>query len=249
MGFQSIDTLGRLKTFQVPSEVSFTTTGTINNLDFSNADLIRMNNASAAIITGFKAGYAGQRFVLQNIGSSTVQVSHQGGTSDAANRNITVSTNGQIVGGGGSLLAVYDGTTLRWRISVVDPGDWIAIAFSAGNFTANGTMTWTVAEADQATFRFRQHGMLLTVLIFIVDSTVGGALNTTLKVAVPGGFTLDSTKESPTVGIVTDNGTVVLGTFARFDDTTFALKRFDSANWSAATDTTRVFFGADVAVV
>jgi len=232
------------------TEITVTTTGNIDDLDFGNAALIRMNNASAAVIRGLKAGIPGQKVLINNVGSSTVRVSHQDtGDGIAANRCITVSTNGQIIGAGGSLLAVYDGTTLRWRVSVLDPGDWIPVAYAAGNFTGSGAMTWTVAAGDQSTFIYRQHGALLTVLIFIVDSTVGGTPSTGLLVAVPGGFTLNSAKENPTIGKIVDNGTALYGDFSRHTDTLFACRRSDAANWALATNTTRVFFGAQVAVL
>ena len=249
MAFQVLDTQGRIKGAQTPSEFSLTTTGTINNLDFLNADLIRFNNASAAILTGLKAGYAGQSVVIQNIGSSTVQISHQGGTSDAANRAITISTNGQIVGAGGSMLAIYDGTTLKWRVSVIDPGGWIPIAFDAANFTGAAAMTWTVGAGDQATYVMRQEGAQVTILIFLVDTTVGGVPAASLLILVPGGFTLNSALESPTLGKVVDSGVNGFGSIQRSDDTHFSINNATAVAWTAAVNTTRVFFGATFAVL
>jgi hypothetical protein len=235
--------------YQAAREVTVTTTGNIDNLDTEGVGLLRMNNASAAVIRGLVAGYGGQRLVIQNVGSSTVRVAHQDSNSTAANRCISVSTNGQIIGAGGSIMAVYDDTTARWRISVIEPGDWIPVAYNGANFTGNGSMTWTVAEADQATFVYQQRGAILKVLIFLVDTSVGGTPSTGLLVTVPGGFTLNNTKESPTIGQVVDNGTALLGSILRNTDSNFAIKRHDSANWSTATNATRVFFGADFAVL
>lgn len=61
------------------------------------------------------------------------------------------------------------------------------VAYVAGNFTANGAMTWTVASGGQATYEYAIVGKTLTVW-FQITGTVGGTVNTQLQVAIPGGF-------------------------------------------------------------
>lgn len=62
------------------------------------------------------------------------------------------------------------------------------VAFSAGNFTGNGSMTWVVSSGGQGTFLFAIVGKTLTVW-FSITGTVGGTPNNELQIAIPGGFT------------------------------------------------------------
>ncbi len=62
------------------------------------------------------------------------------------------------------------------------------VAFNAGNFTASGTMTWTVEAADQKTFDcIMLSANLMLLNIWIVTSTVGGVPDTELRIAIPYG--------------------------------------------------------------
>lgn len=65
------------------------------------------------------------------------------------------------------------------------------VTFAAGNFTGNGSMTWTVASGGQASFWYSIVGKTLTVN-FSISGTVGGTPNTALQIAIPGGFTAAS---------------------------------------------------------
>lgn len=76
-----------------------------------------------------------------------------------------------------------NGATLR----AYNAGYPQTIAFAAGNFTGNGSMTWTVISAGQSTFTFAIIGKTLTVW-FNIGGTVGGTPNTALQIAIPGGF-------------------------------------------------------------
>lgn len=197
MGFASIDTLGRLKTFQVPSEVTFTTTGNIDNLDFSNADLIRMNNASLSTIRGLKAGYAGQRVTIVSIGAGEVDFAHQNANSSAENRLINYVTGGvtPLAAGIGAATYQYDATTTRWRLVSHEQGAFITVAYSAGNFTANGTMTWTVDSGDQETYAYYLSGRTINLVYSIGASTIGGTPNTQLRIAIPLGLVCANTTQ------------------------------------------------------
>jgi len=76
------------------SEVTLTTTGNIDDLDFGNVSLIRMNNASLATIRGLKAGYAGQIVTIVSVGAGQVDLAHQNAGSSAGNRFINFATIG-----------------------------------------------------------------------------------------------------------------------------------------------------------
>jgi hypothetical protein len=110
-----------------PTEQTTTATGTQNNFSLSGRfTYLRCNNASAVTFTGFTVGgsapQAGDRVIIDNVGSSTVKVAYQDSGSTAAHRAITPSTAGQIVGGTGRMECVYDDSTDRWREAVIEPG-------------------------------------------------------------------------------------------------------------------------------
>lgn len=172
--------------------VTFTTTGTINDLDFSNSEYIRFNNASAVVINGLKAGYDGQRVFIDNIGTSTLKLAYENTGSVAANRFFTPSVNGQIIGGGGRLLCIYDGVSLRWRVTVVLPGTPIAVPFNAANFTAFAAGSWTLTSGDQLAFKYIQLGKYVTFIIDFTSTTTSGVTSGVLLAALPDGFVLTS---------------------------------------------------------
>ena len=130
------------------AEFTTTSTGNIDDLDFSNASLVRMNNATDATIRGLLAGTAGQRVTIQSVGAGHVYLSHQNtGDATAANRliNFLTSADTPLAAGVGSATFEYDGTTSRWRLIAHHQG--AAIAFSttwAGSVTnpaiGNGTL-------------------------------------------------------------------------------------------------------------
>ncbi len=96
----------------------------INDFDFNNADLVRMNNATLSVITGLKAGYPGQRVTFVSIGAGVVHFTHQDASSVATNRliNICTSDHTNLAAGSGFATYQYDDTTARWRLVDFDQG-------------------------------------------------------------------------------------------------------------------------------
>lgn len=68
-------------------------------------------------------------------------------------------------------------------------GVWTSVSFSAGNFTASGSMTWTVESADQVTFRYHKVNKVMTVAFALEATAVGGTPSTDLQITIPGSFT------------------------------------------------------------
>lgn len=88
-------------------------------------------------------------------------------------------------------------------------GDWNDVAYSAGNFTASGSMSWTVSSGEVATYRWTVIGHTMTVEWDISGSTIGGSAGVSLQIAVPGGFT--AAKATANLCLVTDGGTTQFG--------------------------------------
>lgn len=224
-------------------------TGTNNDVAPSAGPFIVIRCTGAApVFTGFTGGATGRSILLLCLGT-TLKVSHQTGSS-AANQIICESAAGQIVGLGGSILLTYDATTSRWRASLLNAGAPISVTFAAGDFTGNALMTWTVAAGDVEVFRYQQRGRTVRVELMVFTSTVAGTPDTTLQVAMPGGFTPSvnaSGRSAFYAAYASDNGTEAIAR-TDFSATKILFVKVPSANWTAAVDTTRVAFNGDITV-
>ena len=63
-------------------------------------------------------------------------------------------------------------------------GDWINIAYAAGNFTGSGSMTWTVASGAIATLAYMMVGRT-AFIFFNLSGVIGGTASTDLFIALP----------------------------------------------------------------
>lgn len=230
-----------------PVEQTTTSTGTQHDFDLTEGryTYLRCNNASALVITGFEVDGAapqeGDTVIVENIGTSTVRVAHQNTGSAEANRGIFPSTNGQILGAGGSMVLVYDATTSRWRMINVEPGLAIAVTFNAGDFTATGTMTWTVDSGDVRAFRYTQRGAQVTIALAVADFTTGGTPDTTLRVLLPNSFTAanQGTVAVYAYGRGRANGGTLQGIVAytaSSASTMLHIDKFDGSTWANGTN-------------
>ena len=62
---------------------------------------------------------------------------------------------------------------------------WITIPYSAADFTASGSMTWTVDAGDVVVLRYLTIGKLATLLVDLSNTTVGGTPSTHLDFHLP----------------------------------------------------------------
>lgn len=222
------------------SEASFTPTGNIDDLDFSNVKLIRMNNATLATIRGLKAGLAGQEVTIVSVGAGQVEFAHQAAGSSANNRliNFATSANTPLAAGVGAATFKYDGTTLRWRLVHHDQGAWIEAAFNAGDFTGSGGMGVTVAAGDRINQGYFLNGRTLTVNFeFTTVALTAPAGQTIIQSPIPGGFTAARQSQQPNP--VTDNGGVTAETgktFVLAAGTSLNTRRASNANWTVGAD-------------
>jgi len=163
-------------------------------------------------------------------GSNTQVIFNDGGTL-GADAGITYDKAADI-------LALVGGYKERSRSFAM--GEWTTPAFNAGDFTAGGTQTWTVAAGDVSTFEYTLVGKKMTVVFVIQTSTVGGTPDPDLRLAVPGGFT--AAKRALNDILCLDNGTFTLGFYQILADNTYiSFTKQSLANWAAATDNSAVF--------
>ena len=207
----------------------------------SGHTFIKWNGAADLAVTGFAGGVAGQRVTFLNIGTFVATFAHQSASSSAGNKLRNLATSAVTpVAGGGWITYQYDGTD--WRLLAHEQGAWIVPAFSAGNFTGVGAMTWTVEAGDVLAFAYRLSGRTLVVTWRISGTSVGGTLNTDLRIgnAAFGGFV--PTRGALVPIYVSDNGTASIGIGqVGSGGSLLEINKVPNANWGASTNASSTY--------
>jgi hypothetical protein len=152
----------------------------------------------------------------------------------------TVSTGDLTLTTGGLVLSHATGGTIKERGRSVAIGVWTTRTFADTNFTANGSMTWTVASGDVGNEQYMRIGKTLFYNLSVNTSTVGGVANNQLIVSLPDSATAAKTQRFPCV-VNDNNGGFVAGyCFVTATGTTLVIQRASAANWSASTNLTYV---------
>lgn len=118
-------------------------------------------------------------------------------------------------------------------LTIHDPGQaWISPAFDANNFSANGSMTWTVQNTDVVTYAYRVINNIMDLNFYIITTTVGGTLSNLLKIKIPNGYTC--AKEARVPCLYTDNtGRYVGYCYVTATDSWVYIAHLDDGNWLA----------------
>lgn len=223
------------------AEFTTTATGNVDDLDFSNADLIRFNNATDATLRGLKAGTAGQVVIVVSIGAGNVFLAHQNTNSAAANRLINFATAGTtpLAAGQGACVYQYDGSTARWRLISHIQGAFITPTFDAADYTGGGAQTWTLTSGDVNTFGYLLEGKILSLQLNLTNTTIGGTPDADLRRTMPNSFTVAKTVTS--LYSFNNAGTTGVGEilFSSASNTIMTFRRAvlsGSTNWTGGTD-------------
>ena len=129
--------------------------------------------------------------------------------------------------------------TLQYPASTV-VGRWTTPTFSAGNFTGNASMTWTVASGDVLTYEYTIMDKIMTVIFRIVTSTVGGTPDTDLQIAIPASKTAAKAALNPI--LANDNGSQAIAyAGVTASASVIFIQKVGAGAWAAATDATGVF--------
>lgn len=214
-----------------------TTTSTGNQDDFAHGSpsVLRCNNASLLTLRGLAAGVAGQQIVIVSVGAGQVDLANEDTNSTAANRIVNgVTGTISLAGGSGRAVLCYDATSARWRVIAHEQGAWISVPYSAGDFTASGSMTWTVESGDLQTFSYLLRGRTLSIALGVSASSIGGTLSNGLLVAIPGGFSAPVLTQVPCIVSDSAIGTSIGRWFA--SGTSLTIRRADGSNFAASTN-------------
>ena len=120
--FQSEDGLTDYKVakssiFPIPSTPAQITSSQNNYVISNDADVFRISTDASRNITGIAGGWDGRKIKIINVGSFQLNLVHQSGSSDAANRIIMDSSLDANIAANSVVDLIYDGTTSRWRLT------------------------------------------------------------------------------------------------------------------------------------
>lgn len=219
---------------------TITSTGTQDNVSINDCGMVRLNNASDLTITGFAAGQPGQLLTLYSVGAGNVYLAPENTGSSEANRLITFLQVGNtpLAAGKGLATLQYDGTSARWRLLTHEQGAAISQPYSAGDFTASGTMTWTVASGDVGGYSYYIRGRTLFFTAQFDTTSVTAPLSTQLRFTVPGNFVINQATQG--FAFVIDNGTFTTGRWYSGGAGVLyiTVEKTSGANWQASVNTT-----------
>lgn len=119
----------------------------------------------------------------------------------------------------------------------VPAGEWTTPTFSAGDFTAYGSMTWTVEPGDVTTYAYTVIGKTMIVAFEIGGTSVSGPPSAALQIAIPGGHV--AAKALFASFRARDNGTDSVGMAQTAPGGTVIhlYKNASGENWSPSVDT------------
>jgi len=151
------------------------------------------------------------------------------GLAITAGKTITVTQN----------TALDEAVAMSSKLAI--PGAWTTPGYSAGDFTCNESMTWTVEAGDVTVFAYTIVGKTMTVAFQINDSTVGGTLSNTLQIKIPAAKTATKIMYGA-MGRLVDNSVVTPGfCFVAAAGTNIGITRQDIGNYTASTNATHVY--------
>lgn len=228
--------------------VTTSATGAQNNFDPSSTialnyqiTYIRVTSATDLTITGFPAGFDGQIVTIRNNGSGgNVLLTYNSASSTAGNRLLNAITLGNTpVASAGYITYQYNATDAAWAMIAHEQGQWITPTFAAGDFTGNGTQTWTLTAPDVAVFAYHVSNKTVTINLQLATTSVGGVANTILQITNTswGGFTAARVMFNH-AAFLSDNGTLREGAIQVIDGTHLGFTLSTAANWAAAANTT-----------
>jgi len=124
-------------------------------------------------------------------------------------------------------------------VGAANPG-WTTPPFNAGNFTASGSMIWTVEAGDVTTYQSMIIGKTMWVNFCINTSTVGGTLSDILSIKIPLGKVSKEVVITK-VGYLDDSGTLKEGRVkVSSGGTVLSIYLYVGGNFAASTNGTHV---------
>jgi hypothetical protein len=120
-------------------------------------------------------------------------------------------------------------------------GVWIVPAFQSTDFTAKGTMTWTVDKGDVHTWAYTRIGNAVIASFMIGGTSVGGTPTEELRIMLPAAVVV-ARDATGLIRIIDGAGVFVPGWASVTVGQNFiALRRLDNSNFLVSTNQTSVY--------
>ena len=182
------------------------TSGTITgNITVTNGVTVDGIDISAAMGAGATPAFTSM--TLSSAGASALDV--VGGINAGSGNVGIVDTSGRIPAINSTYVASLSGASLTGILPAAVSLNYTTRSFTAGDFTAGGTMVWTVAVGDYAGFYYGQLGNLFLMQTYVTTTTIAGTVNPELRVLIPNGKTV-AANATGSFGFL-DNGTAGTG--------------------------------------
>lgn len=89
-------------------------------------------------------------------------------------------------------------------------GVWTNVTYASGDFSGNGSMTWTVESGDVSTFQYMIVNKTMWVNFYLLTTSIGGTPNSTLYIKIPASKSAVTPTQNACA--ISDNGTARTGT-------------------------------------
>lgn len=146
---------------------------------------------STVTITGAGSALAVTNNVAIN-GTGATAIDVAGGITAGSGNVGIVQTDGRIPALSSTYFASLSGanlTSIPWTAMTTT---WSSQSYSAGNFSASGSQTWTVDVSDVSTNTYAIFGKTMIWTVFILSSSIGGTPSTELRMTIPNSQTVNA---------------------------------------------------------
>ena len=169
-------------------------------------------------------------------GSDRIHLYH-----DATNALLDINGSFRLLVAGTEVFEVSTTGQLFERNRTLAIGEFSTPTFNAGDFTAAGSMTWTLTSGDVGTYAYSLIGNQMTVLFELNTTTVGGTANTNLKIKIPASKTATKTTRNG-MKYTNNNAAPYSNGFCAVIATSTTIDCYIDAatNWTLTTDLTNV---------
>jgi hypothetical protein len=168
------------------------------NLPVANALGLIDSNASHYLRLGCGSDLTADRILTLTTGDAarTLTLSGNPTLADWFDQSVKQAASPTFAGATiGSLAGVILGTA--GVLSALEYVPWTTPGFSAGDYTAGGSMTWTVEAGDVVVCAYNIMGKKMTVSLYVAASTIGGTPNINLRRVIPASKTATKTMRAP----------------------------------------------------
>lgn len=173
---------------------------------------------------------------ISGTGASAIDVA--GGINAGSSNVGIIGTDGRIPAISSTYFSSLSGSSLTGLVFSQLPTTWTSVSYSSGNFTASGSMTWTVESGDVVSIAYVELGKTMIVAFDVQTTTVGGTVAAELRMAIPNSRSAARTVSVPFSYL--DNSTAGTGTVTATGSTLAFYKSLAGTNWTASSNATRI---------